>query len=94
MEILNAKAELVAPEREYERVKKDSHYNTLHQPLETMQANMSNEAFCGYLRGNIIKYACRMDKKGMPEEDARKIANYSRWLALAIKGETVNPRVD
>ena len=72
----------------------DAHYVSLHQPVETMQANMSPEAFQGFLRGNIIKYACRMGKKDAAEKEAQKICRYAEWLLQAIKGETIDPRKD
>lgn len=72
----------------------DAHYVSLHQPIETMQANMSPEAFQGVLRGNIIKYACRMGKKDAAEREAQKICRYAEWLLQAIQGETIDPRKD
>ena len=70
----------------------DAHYVSLHQPIETMQANMSPEAFQGFLRGNIIKYACRLGKKDAAEKEAQKICRYAEWLLQAVKGETIDPR--
>lgn len=72
----------------------DAHYVSLHQPIETMQANMSPEAFQGFLRGNIIKYACRLGKKDDAEKEAQKICRYAEWLLQAVKGETIDPRKD
>ena len=72
----------------------NSHYQTDIQPLEAMQANMSQEAFCGYLRGNIIKYSCRIGKKDEELKEAKKIADYARWLVLAVQGIKINPRKD
>ena len=41
-----------------------SHYAEASvQAIEAIQANMPIEAFVGYLRGNIIKYACRLGRK-------------------------------
>lgn len=34
------------------------------QPWDYMEACMSEEQFIGYLRGNVIKYVSRYDKKG------------------------------
>ena len=68
------------------------HYQTEIQPIEVMQANMTPAEFIGYLRGNIIKYTCRMGKKDTPEKEADKIARYAEWLAKATKGEKINPR--
>ena len=69
-----------------------SHYQTEIQPIEVMQANMTPEEFIGYLKGNIIKYTCRMGKKDSPEKEAAKIARYAEWLAKATKGEKIDPR--
>lgn len=71
----------------------DEHYQGEVQPIEIMQANMTPEEFVGFLKGNIIKYACRMGKKDKPEKEAAKIARYAEWLAEAINGKTINPRL-
>lgn len=34
------------------------------QPWDFMEACMTEEQFLGYLRGNVIKYVSRYDKKG------------------------------
>lgn len=71
-----------------------NHYDTLHQPIETMQANMTAEAFRGYLRGNIIKYTCRMGRKDGEAElkEAKKILDYAKWLVESLEGKTIDPR--
>lgn len=70
----------------------DEHYQSEHQPIETMQSNMTPEEFVGFLKGNIIKYVCRLGKKDEPAKEAAKIRRYSEWLEKAIKGEKINPR--
>lgn len=72
----------------------NAHYDTLHQPIETMQANMTPEAFRGYLRGNIIKYTCRIGRKDGEGElkEAKKIQDYAKWLVESLEGKTINPR--
>lgn len=70
----------------------NSHYQTTIQPIETMQSNMSPEAFQGYLRGNVIKYACRIGKKDEQLKEAKKILEYAKWLVESIEGKTINPR--
>lgn len=70
----------------------NSHYQTTIQPIETMQSNMSPEAFQGYLRGNIIKYACRIGKKDEQLKEAKKILEYAKWLVESIEGKTIDPR--
>lgn len=51
------------------------HYDLKIQPVEFIEAN--NIGFCA---GNIIKYASRFDKKGMPIEDLDKIIVYANIL--------------
>lgn len=70
------------------------HYDTLHQPIETIQANMTPEAVRGYLRGNIIKYVCRMGRKDGNTEikEAKKIQEYAKWLVESLEDKIINPR--
>lgn len=71
----------------------DKHYaNTAHQPIEVMQANMTRDEFVGFLKGNIIKYVCRLGKKDEPAKEAAKIRRYAEWLEQAVSGQTVDPR--
>ena len=51
------------------------HYNQKIQPWDYMQANMSEEAFKGYLKGNIIKYISRYEDKG-GKGDLEKAKHY------------------
>lgn len=62
------------------------------QPIEIMQDVMTPEEFCGYLRGNVIKYSLRMGHKDSKEIDAKKAAQYSKWLAQALAGKKIDPR--
>lgn len=71
---------------------RDAHYHTKVQSLEAMQANMAPEEFIGFLKGNIIKYACRCGRKDAAIKEAEKIMRYSMWLVSALKGETIDPR--
>ena len=71
-----------------------SYYVSAHQPIETMEANMPVQQFIGYLRGNIIKYACRMGKKDDSLKDARKLAQYSTWLVTVLSGEYISESND
>lgn len=70
----------------------DAHYQGDVQPIELMQSAMSAEAFMGFLRGNIIKYACRLGKKDDVAKETAKILRYAEWLDKVAKGEKVNPR--
>lgn len=69
----------------------DKHYDGEVQPIELMQAQMTKEAFIGFLRGNIIKYAARLGKKDAPEKEAKKIQTYANWLVKVLNNEKINP---
>ena len=71
---------------------KNKHYVSDHQPIETMQSNMTHEEMIGFLKGNIIKYACRCGKKDEPLKEAEKIKQYAEWLCIVLSGGTINPR--
>ena len=71
----------------------DAHYLGDVQPIELMQSVMSPEAFMGFLRGNIIKYASRLGKKDDIAKETTKILRYAEWLDKIAKGEKINPRV-
>lgn len=77
-----------------EAVSSNPHYDTSIQPIETMQANMTPEEFLGYLKGNIIKYACRCGRKDEPLKEAKKIKEYAGWLVDALEGKKIDPRAN
>ena len=55
--------------------------------LDVMRGCMSSAAFIGFLRGNVIKYAVRMGRKGDMLPDAEKMADYARMLVDELKGD-------
>ena len=55
--------------------------------LDVMRGCMSTEAYAGFLRGNVIKYAVRIGRKGDALEDAEKMADYARMLVDELKGD-------
>ena len=69
----------------------ERHYDGEVQPIELMQAQMTREAFIGFLRGNIIKYAARLGKKDAPEKEAKKIQTYANWLVKALNNQEIHP---
>lgn len=75
-------------------VSSNPHYDTSIQPIETMQANMTPDEFLGYLKGNIIKYACRCGRKDEPLKEAKKIKEYAGWLVDALEGKKIDPRAN
>lgn len=58
------------------------------ETIEIIRAKLTPEQFRGYILGNTIKYACRLNHKGAAERDAEKIAHYAHWL---IDGEKSSP---
>ncbi|MEA4835171.1 MAG: DUF3310 domain-containing protein [Anaeromusa sp.] len=62
------------------------------QPIEIMQEIMTPEEFVGYLRGSVLKYGLRLGRKDDRVVDARKAAQFSKWMAQALAGEKINPR--
>lgn len=71
---------------------KNQHYITAHQPIEVMQANMTHDELIGFLKGNIIKYACRCGRKDEPLKEAEKIKQYAEWLCVVLSDGTIDPR--
>lgn len=51
------------------------HYQKAIQPWDAMEAWMTHDEFCGYLRGNVIKYVARYREKG-GVEDLKKAKHY------------------
>ena len=60
-------------------VNKPSHYQGEIECIECIKASMSKEQFFGYLKGNIIKYTWRFDRKNKAE-DIKKMQVYAKWL--------------
>ena len=61
------------------------HYRALGiQPWNAMEAWMSPEAFAGFLRGNVIKYIARTEKKG-GVEDLKKARHYLDKLIEVVE---------
>ena len=58
------------------------------QPIDVMQEYLSDEAYEGFLYGNIIKYAQRFGKKdGKNEKDLYKVIHYAIILLGAMHEE-------
>lgn len=53
--------------------------------LDVIEAKLPAEWLKGYLLGNCMKYALRLAHKGCPVADARKLANYSKWLSEILE---------
>lgn len=62
------------------------HYNFDIQPWDYMESLFSEEGFCGFLEGNVIKYISRWrDKNGV--EDLKKAQTYLNKLIEFADGE-------
>lgn len=68
-------------------VNNPSHYelgNTGMEAIDVIEATLTKEQYIGYLRGNILKYQLRANKKN-GNEDLRKADVYSGWLLEALE---------
>ena len=60
-------------------VNKPAHYQGEIECIECIKASMSHIEFCGYLKGNIMKYLWRFERKN-GIEDLKKANVYLNWL--------------
>jgi hypothetical protein len=67
-----------------------SHYNGT-DCLEAIEASMTPEAFKGFMKGNVIKYLWRYEKK-RGTEDLRKALWYLNRLADLVEIEESNEK--
>ena len=77
-------------------VKEPNHYTKGEvECIDALKASMSNEAFRGFCKGNVIKYIWRYETKGAGLQDLKKAQVYLSWLidetdALAELNEWLN----
>jgi hypothetical protein len=62
-----------------DKINKPTHYEGNIECISAIQSSMSNEAFKGYLKGNIQKYIWRFDRKN-GVEDLKKAQWYLNKL--------------
>ena len=55
--------------------------------IDALKASMSHAEFCGFLKGNAMKYLWRYDKNGKATEDLGK----SRWYLDRLWAEPYRP---
>lgn len=70
------------PPTQVDNVNHPQHYmNTTGaiECIDAIRAQLTHEQYVGYLRGNIVKYLWRFERKG-GAEDLRKASNYLEWL--------------
>jgi hypothetical protein len=85
-DIRDALNERVAPGAD--PVNSPSHYNSGSiEAIEGIEASMAPLAYEGYLKGNIMKYLWRYEKKQKPIEDLKKARWYLDRLISAWEKE-------
>lgn len=68
-----------APASSYEEINNPSHYGG-DACIEYIEDSMPCDMYEGFLRGNVMKYLWRYDKKGKPLEDLQKAMWYLERL--------------
>jgi hypothetical protein len=73
----------------FDPVEKPKHYNSGGiEAITAIEASMDQEAYEGYLKGNIMKYLWRYEKKEKPIEDLKKAQWYlDRLIGLRERKE-------
>jgi hypothetical protein len=68
-------------------VNSPSHYKSGGiEAIEGIEASMGPEAYAGYLKGNVMKYMWRYERKGKPVEDLKKARWYLDRLIQKVEG--------
>ena len=71
-------------------VNNPSHYTFGNvECIDAIESSMSKESFCGFLKGNVIKYVWRYEHKGRSIEDLEKCKWYLNKL-IEIRKELEN----
>lgn len=78
---------LVRNAAENDAVNSPSHYNQGGiEAIEGIEASMAPEAYAGYLKGSVMKYLWRYEKKAKPIEDLKKARWFLDRLIETIEG--------
>jgi len=73
-------------------VNQPPHYNRKNiEAICAIEASMEPEEFCGYLKGNILKYLWRYSYKGHPVQDLEKSEFYLNLLIKKVKESECPP---
>jgi hypothetical protein len=64
-----------------EEAVKEGHYYDAGgiSTLDIIKAKLTPEQYHGFLLGNVVKYACRLNFK-QSAKDTNKLLDYARWL--------------
>lgn len=66
----------------------NSHYDSGGiSVIDVIKAKLTPEQYKGFLLGNAIKYALRMNFKGQESSDAAKLDEYTTWLKATTNQE-------
>lgn len=52
--------------------------------IDAIESALGRAGFISFLRGQVIKYAWRLEAKGSPAQDAAKLGWYQQRLAAAL----------
>jgi len=89
MEIEHIELKNYAPFEGVDMVNHPPHYNSGGlECIDAIEASMEPKAFQGYLKGNVLKYVWRYEKKGGPQDLAK-----AQWY-LAKLSEVVRATND
>lgn len=64
-------------------VDRPAHYQGDIECIDAIKAQLTEEQWVGYLRGQVAKYNWRIGRKGEAEHDAKKLLWYAKMLAGA-----------
>ena len=68
--------------QEFDLVKRPAHYNRGGvECIDAIRAQLSEDEWRGYLRGQVAKYNWRLGAKDDPKQEAGKLLFYARLLA-------------
>lgn len=78
-----------SPATSYEAVNSPAHYSrksgenpNAMECIDAIEDSMTQEQFVGFLRGNVMKYLWRFDKKGNAHQDLLKAMYYLERLTF------------
>jgi hypothetical protein len=77
---------IITPEEFYNDPINPDHYKNAVETIDAIEASMTPEAFRGYLKGNVIKYVTRYEKKN-GVEDLKKANWYLSKLINTFASE-------
>ena len=79
-------------ESKEETINHPQHYggDTTYECRKVLKAWLTPEEYKGWLKGDAIKYICRLGKKGPPAEDAAKARFYINDLVNFLEEEEKN----